>query len=179
MVDSFLTLRNFFDAGGPILKVIFGVAVVLWALIVERYWYHWRVFPVELAVLRSRWSKSPHLDRRQAGKALRKDLGALRRRLEESLYLIRTLIALCPLLGLLGTVTGMIHVFDTLSFSGTGNPRAMAAGVSMATIPTMSGLVVALSGFIFSIRLQRGTESKIRGASEALLQEAAVDGAKT
>ncbi len=178
MVDSLLTLRNFFDAGGPILKVIFGVAVVLWALIIERYWYHWRVFPTELAALRSRWTDSPCPDHRQAGKTLRKDLGVLRRHLDESLYLIRALIALCPLLGLLGTVTGMIHVFDTLSFSGTGNPRAMAAGVSMATIPTMSGLVVALSGFIFSIRLQRGTESKIRGASEALLQETAVGDAK-
>ena len=50
---------------------------------------------------------------------------------------IPTLIALLPLLGLLGTVTGMIQVFDVMASLGSGNPRAMANGVSAATIPTM------------------------------------------
>ncbi len=178
MADSYFALRNFFDAGGPVLTVIFVVAVVLWSLIIERYWYHWQVFPGQLAALRSKWSGVPPSRVPQARKSLRKDLGVLHRQLNGPLYLIRALIALCPLLGLLGTVTGMIHVFDTLSFSGTGNPRAMAAGVSMATIPTMSGLVVALSGFIFSIRLQRGSEAKIRLATDVLLEETAMKGAK-
>jgi len=49
-------------------------------------------------------------------------------------------------LGLLGTVTGMIEVFEVMAQSGSGNPRSMAAGVSKATIPTMAGMVAALSG---------------------------------
>jgi len=60
-----------------------------------------------------------------------------------------------PLLGLLGTVTGMIAVFDVMAFAGTGNARLMAGGVSKATIPTMSGLVAALSGLYFAALLEK------------------------
>jgi biopolymer transport protein ExbB len=67
--------------------------------------------------------------------------------------MIKTLVALCPLLGLLGTVTGMIEVFDVMAVAGNGNPRAMASGVSMATIPTMAGMVAALSGLYMSAQL--------------------------
>ena len=65
---------------------------------------------------------------------------------------IKGLVALCPLLGLLGTVTGMIEVFDVMAFTGTGNPRAMASGVSKATLPTMTGLVISISG-LFAITI--------------------------
>ena len=56
---------------------------------------------------------------------------------------------MCPMIGLLGTVYGMIEVFEVLSFLGTGNPRAMSSGVAMATIPTMSGMVITLFGLYF------------------------------
>ncbi len=59
------------------------------------------------------------------------------------------------MLGLLGTVTGMIDVFEVMSISGSGNSRAMAAGVSKATIPTMAGMVAALSGVFMNAWLQR------------------------
>ena len=68
----------------------------------------------------------------------------------QSINIIKMLITLCPLLGLLGTVTGMIHVFDVMAVTGTGNTRAMAAGVSQATIPTMAGMVIAIAGLYFS-----------------------------
>jgi biopolymer transport protein ExbB len=63
-------------------------------------------------------------------------------------------VALCPLLGLLGTVTGMIAVFDAMANQG-GNARSMAAGVSMATIPTMAGMIASLSGVVGSTWLKR------------------------
>ena len=56
---------------------------------------------------------------------------------------------MCPMIGLLGTVYGMIEVFEILSFLGTGNPRAMSSGVAMATIPTMTGMVISLFGLYF------------------------------
>ena len=59
------------------------------------------------------------------------------------------------MLGLLGTVTGMIEVFDVMATSGSGNARGMAMGVSKATLPTMAGMVAALSGMLFSIQFQR------------------------
>ena len=171
MIEPILNLQRFLDAGGPVLWAILLLAVILWTLIIERYWHHWRIFPQELAAVRARRAEQPPQERRIARMLLRKDVSELRLGLTRSLTAIRTLILACPLLGLLGTVTGMIHVFDVIGFSGTGNPRAMAAGVSMATIPTMAGLVVALSGFVFSIRLQRGGEAHAREAEDVLKRD--------
>ncbi|GAB6057555.1 MotA/TolQ/ExbB proton channel family protein [Desulfonatronum parangueonense] len=172
MTEQFLNLNRFMDTGGPVLWIILLVAVVLWTLLLERYWYHWRIFPRDFAILRDVWQGRACRDRALRDMQLRRDVGELRMRLNGSLFLVRTLIAVCPLLGLLGTVTGMIHVFDVLGYSGTGNPRAMASGVTMATIPTMAGLVVALSGFVFSIRLQRGSRTKTQWAADELLRAA-------
>ena len=68
---------------------------------------------------------------------------------------IKTMVALCPLLGLLGTVTGMIDVFNVLAVTGGGDAKAMAGGVSRATIPTMAGMVAALSGVFANSYLER------------------------
>ena len=81
---------------------------------------------------------------------------------------IQTLVALCPLLGLMGTVTGMIEVFDVMAISGTGNARSMASGVSKATIPTMAGMVGALSGVFLVTLITRSIERKVEGLEEAL-----------
>ena len=59
------------------------------------------------------------------------------------LPMIKTMVALCPLLGLLGTVTGMIEVFNIMAVTGGGDAKSMAGGVSKATIPTMAGMVAA------------------------------------
>jgi biopolymer transport protein ExbB len=68
--------------------------------------------------------------------------------------MINVLVALCPLLGLLGTVVGMIGVFEVIGASGNDDAQAMARGVYRATIPTMAGLVVALTGIYITVRLR-------------------------
>ena len=80
--------------------------------------------------------------------------------LNNQFALIKSLIMLCPLIGLLGTVTGMIQVFDNLALYGTGNPRLMAAGVASATFPTMTGMAVAVVGLLFHNRLSRWSGSE-------------------
>jgi len=79
----------------------------------------------------------------------------VRLNLHRNLGPIQTVVKLCPMLGLLGTVTGMIEVFDVMAIAGSGNARGMAAGVSKATLPTMAGMVAALTGMLFSIQLSR------------------------
>jgi biopolymer transport protein ExbB len=66
--------------------------------------------------------------------------------INQFLPMIKTLVALCPLLGLLGTVWGMIEVFNIMAVTGGGDAKSMAGGVQQATIPTMAGMVAALSG---------------------------------
>jgi len=65
-------------------------------------------------------------------------------RIEGSLTTIAILASLLPMLGLLGTVTGMINVFDVIALQGSGNPSAMADGISQALLTTASGLIIAI-----------------------------------
>ena len=80
-----------------------------------------------------------------------------------------TAIELLPLLGLLGTVTGMVQVFDVMAIAGTSNARLMAGGVSAATIPTMAGLVAALSGVYLVTFLENKANAEIERAEDLLL----------
>jgi biopolymer transport protein ExbB len=67
----------------------------------------------------------------------------------------------------LGTVTGMIEVFDVMA-GGSGNARGMAAGVSKATLPTMAGMVAAISGMIFSVQIQRYASDEAQRVEDSL-----------
>jgi biopolymer transport protein ExbB len=161
-------MRDFFDSGGFVLWVIFAVSMLLWALIIERYIYLRRVYPGELDQLVQAWKDRSDQTSWFAHQIRLAWIAELSSCLDRSIGLIRSLIAICPLLGLLGTVTGMINVFDVMAIMGTGNARAMATGISMATIPTMAGLVVALSGLLFSVRLRQLTRLERQKAADLL-----------
>ena len=88
-------------------------------------------------------------------------ISRVRMEANRGLPMIQTFVALCPLLGLLGTVTGMITVFQVMAVAGTGNARSMASGVSMATIPTMAGMVGALSGVFLVTFLTRSVQRRV------------------
>jgi len=64
--------------------------------------------------------------------------------LERFLTTLGTIAAMAPLLGLLGTVVGMIATFQAITLFGTGDPKLMAGGISEALVTTMQGLVVAV-----------------------------------
>lgn len=138
----------FMELGGDVLIIIGVLTFFMWTLILERIWYfkgeHKRRISAAMNAWESRQERvSWHA--RQIREALVSQVdGSMNR----SLSLIKTCVALCPLLGLLGTVTGMIQVFDVMSIAGSGNARSMAGGVSAATIPTMAGMVAALSGIV-------------------------------
>ena len=79
----------------------------------------------------------------------------LRSGLGSNYSLISTLIKICPLLGLLGTVMGMLEVFDALAATGANNPRSMAAGISKATVTTLAGMVVAIVALLANLFVER------------------------
>ena len=164
------SIREFMDLGGNVLWAIMFVLFLMWTLIFERLWYLYRVFPARkqdaLAEWQGRTDTSSWFARRikesivsEASISLRHNVG-----------LIKALIAVCPLLGLLGTVTGMITVFDAMTFSG-GNARAMAGGVSMATVPTMAGMVAALSGVYFGTWLEHKAQVESEKLEDLLQQQ--------
>ena len=75
--------------------------------------------------------------------------------LERFLNTLGTIAAIGPLLGLLGTVFGMIDIFSSLMLHGAGNPAALAGGISVALITTASGLAVAIPSLIFHRYFER------------------------
>lgn len=155
IVEALESFNSFIYAGGPILVVIFTVAACMWTLLLERFWYfrfvHPRVVRDELGLWRRRAEHTSWASQ-QIQRLL---VSRVEQSAKRGVAMIKTLVALAPLLGLLGTVTGMTEVFQIMAIAGSGNPRAMASGVSRSTIPTMAGMVVALSGMYFVARLQR------------------------
>jgi biopolymer transport protein ExbB len=154
LLDILLRLDAFVASGGVVLWAIAAVSVLLWTLILERFFYFRFAYPRELQRREARWQRWAGQRDWCAEKVREALLSEARLMLEQHLALIRTLVAACPLLGLLGTVTGMIRIFDVMAFLQGGDATGMAAGVSLATVPTMAGLVVALSGMVLIAQLR-------------------------
>ena len=155
MSSMIIDVQAFLETGGGVLLVIGAVTLVMWTLMLERFYFFSWVFPRIADEVQKRWETRGDHSSWDAHQIRRLMISELRMQLEASLPYIRVLVALCPLLGLLGTVTGMIEVFDVMAIAGSGNAKAMAGGVSKATIPTMAGMVAALSGLVLSVRLEQ------------------------
>jgi biopolymer transport protein ExbB len=87
-------------------------------------------------------------------------------RIERFLSTLGMLAAIAPLLGLLGTVTGMINTFHVITYYGTGDPRMMSGGISEALVTTMLGLSVAIPIMMAHTFLSRSVETQISKMEE-------------
>ncbi|GAC15811.1 MotA/TolQ/ExbB proton channel family protein [Aliiglaciecola lipolytica] len=167
-LEIFESIRDFTETGGVILLIIGGLIFVMWILILERIFYvtygHKQFKKQTISTWQSRSDRSSW-NAHQIRQAM---ISRVSLKLRFSLPVIQALVALCPLLGLMGTVTGMIVVFDVMAMSGGGNARSMAAGVSQATIPTMAGMVGALSGVFASTWLTRTAKTERLHLEDAL-----------
>ena len=127
----------------------------MWTLIIERFWFFRTALPPKIAAAHREWLERPQ-KMSWASRCVRRQLiSEISVAAQHNIGTIQVLMAILPLLGLLGTVTGMIQVFNVMAVVGTSNARLMAGGVSAATIPTMAGLVAALSGLYLAVYLQR------------------------
>lgn len=158
----------FFDSGGPVFVTVLITSILLWLLILERYWYFLFVFPHKLSYIVDQWQqRSDHSSwyALRIRDGLLADISITSRHF---LIPIRAITAILPLLGLLGTVTGMISIFDVLNVFGTGNTQGMAAGISRALLPTIAGLVTALAGLFFSSDLDKRLKTQLEEARDKL-----------
>jgi biopolymer transport protein ExbB len=143
-----------FERGGVVLWVILAMSVLMWALILDRYLHYFFVMPRRRVRLLRLWGQEPTGDNRPFTPRLNAMMAAFSAPMHRFLMPIHTLSSILPLLGLLGTINGMIKVFEVITVFGVGNARGMAAGISEALITTMAGLVTALSGLYFCVNLQ-------------------------
>lgn len=163
---------EYLQQGGWIMWPLGLCSLVMWALIIDRLIDLYKIEhndisivdalsvvrgeqkPSNLVGVRASLSRkisnaatgNPELDRDLVSHCSSK----IRPHLRRSLAVIAILAGIAPLLGLLGTVIGMIETFDVISLFGTGNARAMAGGISVAMVTTQSGLLVAIPGMLFS-----------------------------
>jgi biopolymer transport protein ExbB len=158
MIEFLEAIRDFTETGGQVLLVIGLLIFVMWLLILERAMYLmiWHKQAKKEAV--SMWTARNDRASWIAQQVRQKTISQLTMRLNGSI----------PMLGLMGTVTGMIEVFDVMAIAGSGNARSMASGVSKATIPTMAGMVGALSGVFASTWLNRMVKSERTHLEDAL-----------
>ncbi len=154
-------LDDLITRGGPVLYILFFITFVILNICLTKYifiyvetkmWFKEKINQFVNDYPPSTY-KIHHLEKTIVAEFKRESMSNIKS--------LEGLIAMCPMIGLLGTVYGMIEVFEVLSFLGTGNPRAMSSGVAMATIPTMAAMVITLFGLYFYQDLQSRLKYKI------------------
>ncbi len=160
LYNTYITLISFMELGGTPLWLIAALVFLMWTLIFERVWYFLAEHRDNLARATETWESRPERSSWSAHQIRLALISQASAKITGSFPLIQTCVALCPLLGLLGTVTGMITVFEAMATQG-GNARSMAAGVSQATIPTMAGMIASLSGLFATTALKRRIDFEI------------------
>lgn len=179
VISQYQMLMEYLRTGGVIMIPLLIISIWMWVLIVDRAlffrrlyrknmgaraaWEHIRenrmpdpgqykgAVSVLVARFLSRKSDDPRLDRF----ILDETVLQINHSLGDYLDFIGVLAAVAPLLGLLGTVTGMIDTFDVMSVYGTGNAKGMAGGISEALITTQTGLLVAIPGLYMKTFLEK------------------------
>ncbi|MDD2390720.1 MAG: DUF3450 family protein [Desulfobacterales bacterium] len=181
--------------GGPIVWPILAIAVIAFLIILERFWVLGRMDinadvlmgKIKSLISAGKWSEIPelcatvekkpvprvllagfecrHMARPDMENVLQETILREISHLERFMSTLGMLATVSPLLGLLGTVTGMINTFHVITYYGTGDPRMMSGGISEALVTTMLGLAVAIPIMLCHTILARKTE-KIIGQME-------------
>jgi biopolymer transport protein ExbB len=154
------SIALFMSQGGPVIWCLTVLILLFWLIAFERILYLAFTYPKQKQEWLEAWKARHEHQSWFARKQRNAWLSEAHLLLVRNVNLLKLLISLFPMLGLLGTVTGMISVFDVLEAEGTAQPRLMASGISMATLPTMAGMVAALAGFFCYSRLMAAIEKR-------------------
>jgi biopolymer transport protein ExbB len=162
LLAPYQAVAGLVGAGGPAVLCIFLAGVLMWMLIFERFWFfRWRL-PLLVERSLAAWYARPEHQSWASHQIRKAFISRLNAEMSASLPMLKVLVPLCPLIGLVGTVTGMLEVFDSMALLGSADARTMASGVSKAMNCTMTGLAVSVSGmypvFQFQATIRRQTE---------------------
>jgi biopolymer transport protein ExbB len=158
----YLAVADLIDGGGPYVAWILLSCFLLWTLVIERWLYFSFVLPRESAQMLASWRARSDRQSWCARQIRAAMISRLNAGMTANFRMMKTLVPLAPLLGLIGTVSGMLEVFDSMALRGSADARTMASGVSHAMICTLTGLAVSISGLYpvhyFDSRARRQTE---------------------
>ncbi|MEM8615627.1 MAG: MotA/TolQ/ExbB proton channel family protein [Pseudomonadota bacterium] len=151
-------LQEFLARGGPVLLAIMAATFIMWALILERLFYFRFAHGTTAEEALSEWQSRSDKKSKYAHWIRDRLVSEVRQKAQANVSFTKAMVALAPLLGLLGTVTGMVTVFDNMAITDGADAKALSRGVSQATIPTMAGMVASISGILFT----SGMDQKVR-----------------
>lgn len=148
--------------GGPVVNWIFFACVLMWSIVLERYWYFSHTLQADTARALNAWNARADKHTWRSRQIRTAMISRLNAAMSSKLGVLRVLVPMCPLLGLLGTVSGMLSVFDAMAARGSADARSMATGVSEAMVCTLTGLAVSITGlypvYYFRRRVRVETE---------------------
>jgi biopolymer transport protein ExbB len=155
-------VRALINEGGWIVYALMVASLIMWATIIDRWWYFSRVLPHEAESALAAWRSRPEHKSWYARAVRQMMISKLNAGMTANMQILRVSVPMCPLLGLVGTVVGMLEVFDSMSLLGNADAKSMASGVSHAMIATLSGLAVSVTGlyplYYFEARARRESE---------------------
>lgn len=157
------------ERGGLVLATILILSTLMWILIIERYLFFYRIHPRLLRQAVAEWRERTDHSSTTARRIRDGMISELSTASQRFLLPIETITTVLPLLGLLGTVIGMIKTFDVMMVFGTGNGRGFAEGISQALINSTAGLVAAIAGIYFAARLKRRAEKEQQLVTDRLI----------
>lgn len=165
---AFESIQAFVGSGGPVLFAIMILTFFLWGLILERGLYWTTAHSMVASRAKRAWAARSDHKSWWASAYRDRLISEARQESERFNDVIKTLVSVTPLLGLLGTVTGMVYVFDIMAVTGSSNARLMAEGISRATLPTMAGLFTSVSGVMFTYWFDRFAQKATAQLSDEL-----------
>lgn len=150
LIDLFndLNLTGYIERGGFIVYILIGLNILGFSIML------WKFIEVFIAKLQKETTAKKILTIMKANenkyeeKVLQNALDKYLNKLESGLNTIKIIASISPLLGLLGTVIGVLNSFDSISKSGLGDPAIFSNGISIALITTVAGLIVAIPHYI-------------------------------
>lgn len=166
LTEALEGILSFMALGGDVLFLIALLLFVMWTLIFERVWYYKTSLKKEVQGAMDKWEERAERKSKRAHQVREAIISRVSMKIDENMPMIKTMVAMAPLFGLLGTVSGMIQVFEIMAITGGGDAKSMAGGVFKATIPTMSGMVAAISGVFGHTYLMRVSDRE-----KALLED--------
>lgn len=146
ITSPFEALSAMRQLGGPVVVWIFASCVLMWTIVLERLWYFSRILPVDAESALAQWNRRDNKLSWASQQIRTAMISRLNSAMNSRLLILRVLVPMSPLLGLVGTVLGMLAVFDSMAALGSADARSMATGVSEAMVCTLTGLAVSISG---------------------------------
>ena len=165
--ELFSGFTGLFAAGG-VLWLLLLLAVVLWTHIVERYWYFFFVYPKAQEIALRRWKRYEKAELRAARRARAQIVAGVFAETHRSVGFIQSLVTVMILLGLFGSVGGVMKVLDAAALGGSAGQQRIAGGILSAAVPLLAAGALVLVAIFFMRALNDRADRETRLLADRL-----------